>query len=154
MRLTLAPLTPDAFATFGTVTPAPDTADGAALGPARNLRPGVLPLLRWVVAQPLTLPATLSVMERHRFSSQSFLPADPDGRWLVVVAPAGTGGPDMTRAQAFSASADQAITYAPDVWHHPLASLDAPLRMALMTFIDGGPDDTEFFSLPVPVALG
>ncbi len=155
MRLVVGKLTPEAFARFGAVAAAPHSADGLLIGRGRNLRARAEAQLTWAVAQPATLPVTLAVMERHRFSSQSFVPCAADARWLVVVAPhaASGGGPDMGRACAFAVGGDQAITYAPDVWHHPLTSLDRPARMALLTFRDGGPDDEEFFALPEPVVV-
>ena len=46
-------------------------------------------------------------MERHEFSSQTFVPVDVV-RWLIVVAPHATqGGPDMAKARAFIANGQQ-----------------------------------------------
>jgi len=153
-RLIAEPLTVAAFAPFGTVASTPLPAEGRLVGPSDNLRPEARAELNWVIVAPQVLPFALAVMERHRYSSQSFLPCAPDARWLVVVAPhAAAGGPDMARAHAFVVGGDQAITYSPDTWHHPLTALDRPAPMALLTFRDGGADDDEFFTLPAPVLI-
>ena len=118
-----------------------------------NLRPDAATRLDWVLPAAHSLPLTTQVMERHRFSSQSFVPCDPDARWLVLVAPhAADGGPDLVRALAFVAG-DQALTYAPDVWHHPLCALDRPTRFALLTHLDDGPQDDEFVTLPTALEI-
>ena len=155
MRLTARPLTAEAFAPYGTVSPAPSSAGRVGIGPAVNLRGHAETQLEWVVARARSLPLTTDVLERHLHSSQSFLPCDADARWLVLVAPhaAGGGGPDLARAEAFVAGGDQALTYAPDVWHHPLLALDRPARFALLTHRDGGKQDDEFVTLPGAVEI-
>jgi ureidoglycolate lyase len=137
------PLTAEAFAPFGTVAACPR--QGAVIvGPPENLRPAVPPRLRWVTAAPVSLPLPVTTMERHAYSAQSFIPAG-GGDWLVLVAPhAAAGGPDMTRVRAFVAGPEQAVTYRPDTWHHPLRALDLTGRFAVLTFLDDGPDDEEF----------
>jgi ureidoglycolate lyase len=147
MSLHPAPLTPAAFAPFGHVTALPRHGARDEVGPMLNLRPGVAPRLRWTTPPPAALPLHLARMERHCFSSQSFIPL-ATVRWLIVVAPhAAGGGPDMARAQAFLADGEQAITYAPDVWHHPLTALSEGARFAVLTFLDGSPADEEFAAI-------
>ena len=144
MILTPAPLDPDAFAPFGQVAARPAPGGRIEVGPPRTLRATVPPCLRWTTARPAALPLRVTTMERHRFSSQSFIPA-AGARWLVLVAPhAAVGGPDMARARAFLADDTRAITYAPDVWHHPLTALGAEAGFAVLTFLDGSKDDEEF----------
>jgi ureidoglycolate lyase len=145
VRLIPRPLTAGAFAQFGTVASAPLSASTVTIGPFTNLRPAALPRLGWVVAAATELPVQVPVMERHRFSSQSFVPCDPDARWLLVVAPhAPDGLPDMARARAFIAGGDQAMTYAPDVWHRPLCTLGRSARFATLIYRDDGKLDEEF----------
>jgi ureidoglycolate lyase len=87
----------------------------------------------------------MRVIERHRSSSQSFVPMEA-GRWLAIVAPHAMegGGPDMARARAFLARPDQGITYGPDVWHHPFTVLDREARFAVLIWRDGTTGDEEF----------
>ena len=90
------------------------------------------------------VPLISSTMERHPFSSQSFIPLDA-GPWLVAVAPhASGGGPDMAQARAFVARPDQGVTYAADVWHHPFTVLERPARFAVLMWKEGTPSDDEF----------
>jgi ureidoglycolate lyase len=124
MKLTIEPLLPEAFAPFGTVVRAPAevarTPFPAALG---NLRPDARATLSASRALPKTLPLTSTVMERHRHSSQTFLPLDVE-RYIVLVAPhSATGAPDMLRARAFVVPGDTGISYAADSWHHPMIVL-------------------------------
>src|SRR5437764_566132 len=86
-----------AFAPFGDVIDVPAEAGrtyyDAALG---NLRAAARPSLSMIL-KPDTpdRPLRASMLERHEFSSQTFIPVDV-ARWLVVVAPhAAAGGPDV-----------------------------------------------------------
>ena len=84
-------------------------------------------------------------MERHAFSSQSFVPRGKTP-FLIVVAPHAPGeGPDARRARAFLAAGGVGVTYVADVcvWHHPLTALAAPARFVIGTWRDGGPHDAE-----------
>jgi ureidoglycolate lyase len=64
------------------------------------------------------LPLEVKLLERHEFSSQTFVPLDV-GRWLVVVCPhAPLGGPDVAHSRALIAGPDQGITYRMNTWHH------------------------------------
>ena len=150
MQIDPQPLTRAAFAPFGDVFDVPDTPGRTyyedALG---NLRPAARPSLS-LSLKPETVdrPFTAELLERHEFSSQSFVPIDA-GRWLVVVAPhAAAGGPDVAGVKAFIATARQGVTYRANIWHHGLTTLDRPGRFAIFMWRDGGPGDEEF----VPVA--
>ena len=93
------------------------------------------------------------MMERHEFSSQSFVPLDV-GRWIVMVAPhAAGGGPDMTRAKAFLPAPGQGVTFGANVWHHPMTIFDKPATFAVFMWLTRGTGDEEFFTLPEPVQI-
>jgi ureidoglycolate lyase len=145
MTLIVAPLTADAFAPFGDVLEGPAlpgrvVADDA-LGP---MQPALRPSLALVFKPNADLPLRSATMERHPFSSQTFMPLDA-GAWLVVVAPdAAVGGPDMARAQAFLARPDQGVTYRAGAWHHPFTVLDRPARFAVLMWKHGTPADDKF----------
>ncbi|KAI1738967.1 ureidoglycolate hydrolase [Xylaria scruposa] len=89
----------------------------------------------------------ITVLERHPFTSQTFIPLTADGtkRYLVVVAPTldptgedeslpaprdaglpGRGLPDVRRLVAFVATGEQAVTYAAGTWHAPMIALGPP----------------------------
>jgi ureidoglycolate lyase len=146
-------LTAEHFAPFGDVIAVPTVNGrhdaGAALSSARAQARPVLTLSQ---RDPVALPLLVRQMERHRFSSQSFIPLAP-ARFLVLVAPhAAAGGPDMAQARAFLGAPGQGVTYRADVWHHPMAVLDAPARFAVLMWQDDTADDEEFVDV-VPFTL-
>lgn len=150
MEITPQPLTREAFAPYGDVIDVQGATGRTyyedALG---NLRPDARPSL-WVSLKPEApdRPLRAELLERHEFSSQTFMPLDVD-RYLVVVAPhAKAGGPDLGAVRAFIATGKQGVTYKPNTWHHGLTVLDRPGRFAVFMWRDGGKDDEEF----VPVA--
>ena len=142
MRLIAKPLTSETFAAFGEVLRAPDEPGRLYTEMAlSNRRAQAAPSLSFTYKAPSPLPLASTTMERHRYSSQSFVPMDA-GRWIAIVAPHGAdGAPDMTRAQAFLARADQGVTYGADVWHHPFTVIDRPGRFAVFMWKDGTPAD-------------
>jgi len=146
MEILPQPLTKEAFAPFGEVIDAPAeigrTYYDEALG---NLRPGARPSLSVSLkAATPDRPILANLLERHEFSSQSFVPIDV-GRWLIVVAPhAKAVGPDLGAIHAFIAQGNQGVTYRPNTWHHGLTVLDRPSRFAVFMWRDGTKGDEEF----------
>jgi ureidoglycolate lyase len=155
LELTVEPLTEESFAPFGEVLTVPHPSGRAYFGRAlANLRPSARASLSLARKEDVaSLPLLARQMERHEFSSQSFVPVDA-GRYLVLVAPhAAGGGPDMTKARAFVAAPGQGITYGANVWHHPLTIFDRPAAFAIYMWLEGGKGDEEFFTLPTPVRI-
>lgn len=150
------PLTPEAFARYGEVLAVPRTVGTRTSfdGALANLRPGVPASLSLILAAPsLCRPVLVEVIERHRFTSQSFVPMAP-ARWLVVVAPvAANGGPDLGAAEAFLPGPGQGLTFAPGTWHAPLTALDAPSPFAILMWRDYGPEDEEVIPLVGPLEV-
>lgn len=151
----ISALTEGSFAPFGEVLSVP-TANGrydagAALS---STRPGARPNLTFSQRDAVCLPFRVHRMERHRFSSQSFIPLGP-ARFLVLVAPhAQAGGPDMAKAEAFLAGPGQGVTYRADTWHQPMAVLDGPTRFAVLIWLDGTVADEEFVDVaPFTLAI-
>lgn len=154
LRLALQPVHPDAFAPFGTLVRPP-----AGLGRIEfphaisNLRPDARTTLSASRAMPRSLPLVSSVMERHRYSSQIFIPLDV-ARYVVVVAPrASAGNPDMAAARAFLVPGDTGISYAADCWHHPMIILDRPGCFAVILSRSGTVEDIEILSLDEPIEI-
>jgi ureidoglycolate lyase len=155
LKLILEPLAAGPFAAFGEVLEIPHAAGRSYFNRAlANLRPSARPSLSLSRKEELSsLPLTALQMERHEFSSQSFVPIDV-GRWLVVVAPhAAEGGPDMSGARAFLAGPNHGVTYGANVWHHPLTIFDRPASFAVFMWLEGGKGDEEFFTLPAPATI-
>ena len=140
----------EAFAPFGDVLTAP-AAPGRTYfdGALYNGRPGAQPSLSVVHVLPtLSLPLTVTKLERHEFSSQSFIPLGGGGK-LLMVAPHLEGvGPDLAKLRAFVTKPSEGITYRPNIWHHGLTILDAPSFQAIMMWKDGTTGDEEFFDVP------
>ena len=124
------PLTPEAFAPFGTVI-------ACGLGELIPINAGTCerhhalasiecaperePILSIFRADARKLPLELTMMERHPLGSQAFVPME--GRpWIAVVAPDEGGRPGAPLA--FLCRADQGVSYGANVWHHPLIALE------------------------------
>ena len=155
MKRIVEPLAAEPFAPFGEVLAIPEPTGRTYFDRALfNLRPSARPGLSLSRKEDLSsLPLAARQMERHEFSSQSFVPIEV-GRWLVVVAPpAREGGPDMRDARAFLAGPRHGVTCGANVWHHPLTILDRPAAFAVYMWLDGGKKDEEIFALPASVTI-
>ncbi|MDH6186723.1 ureidoglycolate lyase [Polaromonas sp. CG_23.6] len=145
MEIVAVPLTASLFAPFGEVLTAPQGVGRTYFDEAlSSLRPAARPSISLASNTPLAGDRMyVSQLERHRYSSQSFLHLE-GGRWSVLVCPdALNGGPDVARAKAFVAQAWQGITYRSGVWHHALTVLDEPTRHAIIMWRDQTPSDEE-----------
>lgn len=151
-EIAAVPITAAAFAPFGQLLERPTEvgrryfSDGLV-----NDRASAAPSLWFSRAEPIGLKRLDALrMERHEFSSQSFMPLDVS-RYLVITAPHSSDGlPDGDAAQAFIVPGHQGITYAKNVWHHPMVVLDRPGHFAIFMWLDGSTQDEEFVPLPVP----
>jgi len=104
--------------------------------------------------QPVTGPTvTITALERHPHSTQSFLPIRA-GRWLVVLAPTlPDGAPDMANVRAFLAGPEDAICIGRNVWHAGLTVLDGPAEFAMMMWRADAGDDGIVHELATPLRL-
>ncbi|MFL6845763.1 MAG: ureidoglycolate lyase [Allosphingosinicella sp.] len=130
-EITPEPLTAQAFAPFGSVIEASDSAVKLEINQGHALRydrlaeidvadgggTGAISLFR---AKPLG-ELVLKVFERHPLGSQTFVPLSRRP-YLVAVAPAGAFDPRAIRL--FSAAGHQGVHYRKGVWHHFLLVLD------------------------------
>lgn len=149
-KLATKPLTASAFAPYGAVLEIPASAGKAVLAPAlASLRDDArADLSVSCVEQVRTLPLEVTFMERHEFSSQTFVPLDAC-RYLVIVAPPDARGrPDGARAEAFIAQGGQSITYHPNTWHYSLTLLEGPARFAVWMWKAHDAGDEEFVDIP------
>jgi ureidoglycolate lyase len=155
ITLTPEPLTAEAFAPYGDVFEAPEAGERVGRDETLSNRRAAKASASLLLATltPSTLPLQATLMERHRYSSQTFVPM-AGGRYLVVVAPdAMAGGPDMAKARAFVAAPGQGITYRPSTWHHGMTVLDRDTAFAVFMWNDGSDDDTEFLTLGETVTI-
>ena len=157
--LQLRPLTAEAFAPYGDVVEPPEL--GGQHGLSSSLGSpspgsedaGTSARLSFSNKPPSVLPLVATEMERHPWSSQTFVPVDVS-RWVVMVAPDLGGRPNPDRLCAFVVRGDQAVNYHVGTWHHPLHVLDRPGRFAVLMWTTGRKQDDETWSaLPEPVRL-
>jgi len=109
--------------------------------------------------QPATVEngrVRLTVLERHPYTNQAFLPMggggiegdeairEPGRRYLVVVALNGEDdGPDMRTIKAFVANAGQGVMYDTGVWHQPMTVLDKPMDFTCVETQIGNGDKAD-----------
>ncbi|HEU0134638.1 MAG TPA: ureidoglycolate lyase [Allosphingosinicella sp.] len=125
------PLTAEAFAPFGNVVEASDSAVKLDINQGHAVRydrladvdaadEGGTAIVSLFRARPLA-ELVLRAFERHPLGSQTFVPLS--GRpYLVAVAPAGPFDPAAIRL--FRAEGHQGVHYRKGVWHHFLLVLD------------------------------
>jgi ureidoglycolate lyase len=121
------PLTPDAFAPYGTVIETRGRAgEPANAGTAERFRLAVVEHHGQAgtgisIFRSRRPPGAVRahVLERHPLGTQAFVPLQRRA-WLVVVA-ADPG----TEPVCFRARGDQGVQYGTGVWHHPLLVLAA-----------------------------
>jgi ureidoglycolate lyase len=130
--LVLEPLTAEAFKPFGDVIEATDNAQHFTINQGFAERfhrlaqvdvttDGGQPAISIFKARARALPLQLSVLEKHPFGSQAFMPLS--GHAYVVVVAVGGDTPDLSTLKCFMASAQQGVNYAKGTWHHPLLAL-------------------------------
>lgn len=92
--------------------------------------------------QPFAAPIEITMMERHPFGSQAFVPLQ--GRpYLVVVSEDDDGRP--LPPQAFLARGDQGVNYRKNTWHHPLLSLGDVSDFLIVDRAGSSPNLEEYF---------
>ena len=74
------------------------------------------------VAKSRQFPLHISMLEKHPFFSQTFIPRH-SLPFIVVVAPP-EEKPSVEKLQAFITNGDQGINYSRGVWHFPLISIN------------------------------
>lgn len=128
------PLTREAFAPFGQVIAADDSANHYTINAGMTERYHDLarvelggvharPLISIFRGQPYTLPLTLKLLERHPLGSQAFYPLSPRP-FLSIVAPDESGVPG--RPRAFLVPPHHGVNIAINTWHGVLTPLDEP----------------------------
>ncbi|PLW49883.1 hypothetical protein PCANC_07094 [Puccinia coronata f. sp. avenae] len=105
---------------------------------------------------PGRLEWRLKGLERHQFSSQTFIPlathlrtadqterdqfnSQPEGQYLIVVALDENGKPNMESLRAFLGCKSQGISYSKNIWHAPLISINNRMDFACLIYETGDP---------------
>ncbi|MBW3695906.1 ureidoglycolate lyase [Vibrio sp. T187] len=130
-KLTIEPLTKQAFAEFGDVIEVENSDyfminNGSTrryhkLAEADVEEQGGKAIISIFQATPLEYPLTIKMLERHPLGSQAFIPmlGQP---YLIVVAPKGDK-PQLNQSRAFYSNGKQGVNYHKGVWHHPVLAL-------------------------------
>jgi ureidoglycolate lyase len=151
--IALEPLEPAAFAPFGDVAARPTGVRRRYLPTSLDCAEEARTISLWISSAAAIgrLPLRLTVLERHPHSAQTFIPLDA-GRYLVIVCDADpAGGPDLRTLRAFLAGPHQSVTYARNVWHHPMTVLDQAMEFAVAMGMTGRGDDDVFQNLDADV---
>jgi ureidoglycolate lyase len=130
--LQIQPLITEAFKPFGDVIEASDSAQNFPINQGFAQRFHRLakidvtkdsgqPAISIFRAKARPQPLQLTVLEKHPFGSQAFMPLS--GHAYLVVVALGGDTPDMSTLKCFSATAQQGVNYAKGTWHHPLLAL-------------------------------
>jgi ureidoglycolate lyase len=129
--ITAKALTRDSFANFGEVIEVSDRNDILKINYGNTARHHelvrveasdgevVISIFR---SQPVSLPFTVELMERHPLGSQSFMPLSLNS-YLVAVAP--PGELDAAAIEVFLAAPGQGVNYRRGIWHHYCMALQA-----------------------------
>jgi ureidoglycolate lyase len=153
--VSLEPLSAAAFAPFGDVASRPTGERRRYLPTMLNHADEAQLFSFWIsgAAALGRLPLRATTLERHPYSAQTFVPLG-SARYLAVVCGACPGGePDLTTLRGFIAGPEQVVTYARNVWHHPMTVLDAPMEFAVAMGVTGQQDDDVFFGLDAEVTI-
>ena len=149
----LSPITAKDFRDYGTVL------DPGLAGPRLNFtadmsnpRDAARANLALIRAPHATLPWTLDRLERHPYSTQSFLPLG-ETSYLVIVALSGENGtPDLNTVAAFSVPSGVGIAYNPTTWHAGMSFLGGPGHFAMLIYESGTNDDCVYEAI-TPVQI-
>jgi len=156
MRLTLEPLTREAFADFGEVIEAEGARHFAInqgmaerfhdLARIETAAEGQT-IVSIFVSKAWPRPIAIRMLERHPLGSQALIPLQQKD-YLVVVA----RSPEASALRGFIARGTQGVNYRRNVWHHPLLVLEDDSRFLVID--RGGPgDNLEEVSLSETVYL-
>ena len=118
-----------------------------------NDRPGAQPNLRVQRHEPTPMPYMAILIERHRHSSQTFVPLSGGSYLIMVFLSDHDGNPVLESGLAFIGAGNQAINYNCDTWHHPFMVLNAPGTFLMLRWQDGTSGDEEFRPLPSPIHI-
>lgn len=147
------PLSPAAFADFGDVAERPVDVRRRYLPNALDRSDQAATPTLWIssAARLGTLPMQVTTLERHPYSAQTFIPLGP-GSYLVMACASGPdGSPALATLRCFIAGAHQSVTFARNVWHHPMTVLGSSMEFAVAMGMTGRDDDDVFVTIDAEV---
>lgn len=100
-------------------------------------------------SEAVSLPLSLSMMERHPLGTQAFVPMN-GAQFVVIVAPDDHGKPGQP--SAFLTNGSQGIQYNANCWHGVLAPLSGVSDFLIVDRIGAGDNlEEHFFETPYTV---
>jgi ureidoglycolate lyase len=155
MRLRLVPLTQEVFAPYGQVLMAQDSVPERIEWAARteNRRPDARMNIAFMSLEPESYPIQITVLERHPFSHQMFVPLNGTNHLVLVCPSHQDGSPNFSASIAFHAAGGQTVNYNPDIWHAPRMVLNNQGAFIMLRWDTKTVDDTEFLSLKTPLII-
>jgi ureidoglycolate lyase len=148
------PINASFFARFGhLIDVEPSGIRTDRIGGIENGREDAAFHLSTIRIDPTALPFEIVELERHAYTSQSFLPLDASRYLVCVAANDQDGWPEMKTLRAFIVPAGTGITYRAGTWHHPMIALDMPASFAIVMWC-GEDANEEFVDLSRPVTVG
>ena len=145
MTIPIEPVTAANFSPYGQLV-APSEAYGRksfSAGLSHDDRPVALSTTH---VRAVQLPITIEQIERHPFSSQTFVPMEVS-RWVVVV----SVSPELSDIRGFMVGPGVGVTIGRGIWHYQLTALDSDATFVVLMWKDQSTDE-EIISIP-PVEL-
>ncbi|HIL05014.1 MAG TPA: hypothetical protein EYG17_03055 [Acidimicrobiia bacterium] len=145
MTIPIEPVTAANFSPYGQLV-APSEAYGRqsfSAGLSHDHRPVALSTTH---VRAVQLPITIEQIERHPFSSQTFVPMEVS-RWVVVV----SASPELSDLRGFIVGPGVGVTIGRGIWHYQLTALDSDATFVVLMWKDQSTDE-EIISIP-PVEL-
>ncbi len=102
------------------------------------------------VSRPVTLPYTLSMVERHPLASQAFIPLN-EQPFLVIVARDENGKP--ANPEIFITNGLQGVNYARNAWHGVLSPLNHDQRFLMIDRVEGAGENLEIHDFKEPFVI-
>lgn len=153
LRVEAEPLTAAAFEPFGTVIEHTGEGRRHYITEAFRGQEAASQPCMWIsrIVASTRMPLLIEWMERHPFSTQTFMPLGPT-HFLIVVCLGGDNGlPDPSSFRAFVSRPGQGVTYRRNVWHYGLSVFDTPMDFIVAMSLTGNQDDDVFHTLERPV---
>jgi ureidoglycolate lyase len=146
-------LSPAAFAVFGDVAERPIDTRRRYLPTAGDRAADAANFSFWIssAARLGSLPLAITTLERHPFSAQTFVPLGTSRYLAIVCGAAPDGLPDLATLRCFIAGPHQGVTFARNVWHHPMTVLDEAMEFAVAMATTGRQDDDVFVEIAAGV---
>jgi ureidoglycolate lyase len=149
LSIAAEPLSPAAFMPFGDVAERPIDVRRRYLPTATDCAESAITFSHWIssAARLGTLPLQITTLERHPHSAQTFIPLG-SSQYLAIACDTGPDGlPDVATLRCFIAGPHQSITFARNVWHHPMTVLGADMEFAVAMGMTGRQDDDVFVEI-------